>query len=174
MIRRATTKKVWGMYSLNVLERFPSRFLLLASFCLNSLFDRFRIITIILLVTGLIGCGQITQTAIKLNLNVSRIDKIQTKGKIDNQVYLKGTVESRAPFLETGAYELTDDTGSIWIFTKAELPKIGAEITIKGKILYQSIVIAELGNKDVGDFYIEELERVEVKNPNQEDNDEQQ
>ena len=114
--------------------------------------------------TGLISCSQITETAIKLNLNVSRIDKIQRKGKIDNQVYLKGTVESQAPFIETGAYELADNTGSIWIFTTAELPNIGTEITIKGKIHYQSIVVSELGNQDVGDFYIEELERIEEEN----------
>ena len=32
---------------------------------------------------------------------------------------------------------------------------------IKGKIRYQGIVIPQLGNRDVGDFYIEELERRE-------------
>jgi hypothetical protein len=102
--------------------------------------------------------------AIQLDLNVSQIEKIQIKGKIENQVYLKGIVESRAPFLETGAYQLADNTGSIWIFTTAELPKIGTKITIKGKIRYQSIVVPQLGNKDVGDFYIEELERIEEEN----------
>ncbi len=117
-----------------------------------------------LLVTGLISCGQITETALKLNLNVSKVRKIQTENKIDNQVYLKGTVESRAPFLETGAYELTDNTGSIWILTTTELPKIGAEITIKGKIRYQSIVVPQFGNQDVGDFYVEELERIDHQN----------
>ncbi|MGB3513982.1 MAG: DNA-binding protein [Microcoleaceae cyanobacterium] len=126
---------------------------------------------IMLLVIGLISCGQITETAIKLNLNVGRIGKIQTKGKIDRQVYLKGIVESRAPFLETGAYELTDDTGSIWIFTRAELPKIGAEITIKGKVRYQSIVVSELGDQDVGDFYVEEVERIDSQNQNQNQED---
>ncbi|NEQ40465.1 MAG: DNA-binding protein [Okeania sp. SIO3I5] len=145
-------------------QKFPSGFLLLNSYLLNSLFDKLRIILMMFLVTGLISCNQITQTAIKLNLNVSRIDKIQTKGKIDNQVYLKGTVESRAPFIETGAYELTDNTGSIWIFTTAELPEIGTEITIKGKIRYQSIIVSELDNRDVGEFYIEEVERIEAEN----------
>ncbi len=168
MITRSPTKKALEMNYIQILQRFTSSFLLLNSALLNSLFDKFRIILIMFLVTGLISCSQITQTAIKLNLNVSQIDKIQRKGKIDNQVYLKGTVESRAPFIETGAYELTDNTGSIWVFTTAELPKIGTEITIKGKIRYQSIVVSELGNQDVGDFYIEELERIE------EDNDEQQ
>ena len=37
-------------------------------------------------------------------------------------------------------------------------------IEIKGKIHYQSIVVPQLGNKDVGDFYIEELERIEEEN----------
>lgn len=173
MNRRTQTKKALGMNSIKILKKFPSGFLLLASLLLNPLFDKLKIILIMLLGIGLISCGQITETAIKLNLNVSRIGKIQTKGKIDRQVHLKGIVESRAPFLETGAYELTDDTGSIWIFTTAELPNIGTEITIKGKIRYQSIVVPELGNKDVGDFYVEEIERVEVKNPNQEDNEQQ-
>ncbi|NET25099.1 hypothetical protein [Okeania sp. SIO1I7] len=161
-------KNVLRMNLLKILQKFPFGFLFIRSLCLNSLFDKFKIILILLLVTNLISCGKITETAIKLNLNVSRISKIQTKGKIDRQVYLKGTVESQAPFLETGAYELTDDTGSIWIFTTAELPEVGTEITIKGKISYQSIVVPELGNQDVGDFYVEEIERVEVQNQNQE------
>ncbi len=164
MRTRSPTKKALGMNYIQIFQRFPSGFLLLNSYLLNSWFDKFRIILMMFLVTGLISCNQITQTAIKLNLNVSRIDKIQTKGKIDNQVYLKGTVESRAPFIETGAYELTDNTGSIWIFTTGELPKIGTEITIKGKIRYQSIIVSELGDRDVGDFYIEELERIEEEN----------
>ena len=54
-----------------------------------------------------------------------------------------------------------DNTGSIWIFTTAELPKVGTKMIIKGKICYQGIVVPKLGNKDVGDFYIEELERRE-------------
>ncbi|ABG53177.1 hypothetical protein Tery_4171 [Trichodesmium erythraeum IMS101] len=145
-------------------HRFLSNVLLFTSSLLNQFLVQFRMILIIFLVSGLIGCNQITETAIKLNLNVSWIGKIQRKGKIDNQVYLKGVVEGRAPFLETGAYELTDSTGSIWILTRAELPKIGAKITIKGKIHYQSIVVPQLGNKDVGDFYIEELERIEEEN----------
>lgn len=135
------------------------------------LINRVKISMIMLLFTGIISCGNLTKTALKLNLNVSRIDKIQTKGKIDNQVYLKGKVESLAPFLGTGAYELADDTGSIWIFTREKLPNIGSEITIQGKVRYQSIVVPGLGNKDVGDFYVEELEKIESQNQNQEDND---
>jgi len=164
MITSSPTKKVLGMNYIQILQRFPSCFLLFNSYVLDSLFDKFRIILMMFLVTGVISCSQITQTAIKFNLNVSRIDRIQTKGKIDNPVYLKGTVESSAPFIETGAYELTDNTGSIWIFTTAELPKIGTEITIKGKIRYQSIIVSELGDRDVGDFYIEEVERIEKEN----------
>lgn len=171
MRTREATKKVLGMNLLKILHKFPFSFLFIPSFCLNPLFNKFKIILVMLLVTSLISCGKITETAIKLNLNVSRISKIKTKGKIDNQVYLKGTVESQAQFLETGAYELTDDTSSIWIFTTAELPEVGMEITIKGKIRYQSIVVSELGNQDVGDFYVEEVERVEVKNSNQEENE---
>lgn len=151
-----------------ILYKFPSGFLPVTYSFLNPFFAQLKIILLILLANGIISCNQITETAIKLNLNVSRIEKVQTKGKIDNQVYLKGTVESIAPFIETGAYELTDDTGSIWIFTTTELPKIGVEITVKGKIRYQSIVVPKLGNQDVGDFYIEEIERIKLNNQNQE------
>ncbi|MGK7923559.1 MAG: hypothetical protein AB4080_26535 [Trichodesmium sp.] len=168
MITRSPTKKALTINYIQMFHKFPSYFFLLNSSLLNLLFDKFRIILIMFLMTGLISCSQITETAIKLNLNVSRIDRIQKKGKIDNQVYLKGTVESLAPFIETGAYELTDNTGSIWIFTTSELPKIGTEITIKGKIRYQSIVVPQLDNQDVGEFYIEEVERIKLNNQNQE------
>ncbi len=169
MKNRLQIKKKLEINSLNVWQYFLYCFLIIASPKLNLLLRKFRIISIILLTIGVISCGQITDTAVKLNLNVSRINKIQTKNKINNQVYLKGTVESNAPFLGTGAYELTDDTGSIWIFSRNKLPNIGEKITVKGKVRYQSIIISGLGNKDVGDFYLEELERMETQN--QEDNE---
>ncbi|MEB3339719.1 hypothetical protein [Okeania sp.] len=161
MMTRPPKKKAFEMNYIKILDKFSFSFSLLNSSLLNSSFDKFRTILIMFLVMGVISCSQIEQTAIKLNLNVSRIEKIKSKGKIDNQVHLKGTVESIAPFIETGAYELKDNTGSIWILTKTNLPKIGTEITVKGKVHYQSIVVPEMGNQDVGDFYIQELERIE-------------
>lgn len=131
------------------------------------LIERVKISMMMLLLTGIVSCSNLTKTALKLNLNVSRIGNIQTQDKIDNQVYLKGKVESLAPFIGTGAYELADDTGSIWIFTREKLPNIGSEITIQGKVRYQSIVVPGMGNKDVGDFYVEELARIESQNKNQ-------
>lgn len=154
-------EKALGMNCIQIFQKFLFDFLLLTSSSLNPFLPEFRMVLIIFLASGLISCNQITEMAIQLDFNVSRIENIQRRGKIDNEVYLKGVVESRAPFLETNAYELVDNTGSIWIFTTAELPKIGTKMIIKGKIRYQGIVVPQLGNKDVGDFYIEELERRE-------------
>jgi hypothetical protein len=80
--------------------------------------------------------------------------KDKRKGKV---VYLTGKVTQVAPFVDNGAYQLQDDTGGVWIVTESNLPSFGKVISIKGKIQYQSL---PLGDRDLGDFYIIELEKL--------------
>ncbi len=78
--------------------------------------------------------------------------KEKRKGKV---VHLTGKVTQVAPFVDNGAYQLQDDTGSVWVVTENSTPDFGKIISIKGKIQYQSL---PFGDRDLGDFYIIELE----------------
>lgn len=106
-----------------------------------------------LLLGGILGCGSLAQ----MNAPVTNIREIQENHANYSTIYLKGRVENQAPFLGTGAYQVRDETGSIWVFTTQGLPNKGDEIVVKGEVQYKSIPLA---GQDLGEVYIEELEQV--------------
>ena len=85
------------------------------------------------------------------------VDKISDKhiGKI---VYVKGRIVHLAPFVDNAAYQLEDVTGKVWVVTSQANPKLGQQITIKGRIEYQSLPFAE---QELGDLYLVELEHLD-------------
>jgi len=117
---------------------------------------------VLLFVTGLVGCGSITHSETWINLNTVKIDQLQQRQKIGAKVYLRGKVESQAPFLGAAAYQLQDNTGSIWVFTTQPLPPLQQDLLIQGKVEYKSILIKDMKGKDIGDVYIKEIERIDI------------
>jgi hypothetical protein len=107
-----------------------------------------------LVIIGLYGCT----SWVKSGLGVTAVEQIQTNWQQKDTVYLKGIVENRAPFLQSGAYQLQDDTGSIWVMTNSTLPNIGDRLVIKGQVSYQSIPLA---GQELGEVYVTELEQLE-------------
>ena len=123
--------------------------------------QRFSIGSLLLiLTTGLLSCGNLPLSQLNLGLNVASIGDIQQKRQVDGEVYLRGKVENRAPFVGNAAYQLQDGTGKIWILTKQDLPKLGDEVLLKGEVRYKSITLKELAGKDLGEVYIEEMEQL--------------
>ncbi|HEY9809449.1 MAG TPA: hypothetical protein V6D13_08905 [Halomicronema sp.] len=109
--------------------------------------------TISLMLGGILGCGNLAQ----INMQVTNIADIRQNHTKYSTIYLKGKVENQAPFLGTGAYQVRDETGSIWVFTTQVLPTKGDEILLKGEVQYKSIPLA---GQDLGEVYIDELEQV--------------
>ena len=66
------------------------------------------------------------------------------------------SINQKAPFINTAAYQIQDKTGSVWVVTQQTPPAIEQKIAIKGKIQYQSLPLAQ---QELGDFYIQELEQ---------------
>jgi hypothetical protein len=110
--------------------------------------------------SALLSCGNLPMSQLNLGLNVASIGDIQQKRQVDTEVYLRGKVENRAPFVGNAAYQLQDGTGSIWILTKQTLPQLGDEVLLKGEVRYKSITLKELRGKDLGEVYIEEMEQL--------------
>ena len=90
--------------------------------------------------------------------SVSQIKDVQQQKRVDSKVYLKGKVANQAPFLEGGAYELQDNTGSIWVVTSRPLPNAGEERSIQGRLKYESIPVE--GN-ELGEFFVLEEQQLE-------------
>jgi hypothetical protein len=128
-------------------------------FARNSLIRRS---CILLLVGGLIGCSALADLGIAVpylgDPPVNNVDDLSEKrrGAI---VYIRGIVKGYAPFLNSGAYQVQDKTGIIWIRTEKKPPQQGQEVVIKGKLDYQSIPV---GTQELGEFYVVELEQLEL------------
>ena len=101
-----------------------------------------QISIVLLFVTGLVSCQSISHSESWINFNTAKIELLQQKQKIGAKVYLRGKVKSHAPFLGAGAYQLQDNTGSIWVFTTQPLPPLGQDLLIQGKVEYKSILIS--------------------------------
>lgn len=90
--------------------------------------------------------------------SVTKISDIPQLQKTTATVYLQGRVANRAPFMRDGAYQLQDDTGTIWVFANQPLPTIGDILAIEGQLQFQSI---PLGGQDFGEVFVIEQRVIE-------------
>lgn len=114
----------------------------------------------LVLASGFFSCGNLPMSQLNLGFNVASIGDIQQKRQVDGEVYLRGKVENRAPFVGNAAYQLQDGTGTIWVLTNQALPQVGDEVLLKGEVRYKSITLKELAGKDLGEVYVEEMEQL--------------
>jgi hypothetical protein len=105
------------------------------------------------LISGLmISCSPLNP----LGLASGEYTAIAELGKISNQsnITLKGIVVNVAPFLEGGAYQLQDATGTVWVRTDKPLPAKGSSLAVKGELKYEAIFV---GKQQLGESYLLEL-----------------
>lgn len=100
---------------------------------------------LLLLLEGTYGCNRLVNFSLALTgqPQVSPIAQLQKQQNPPTTVYLQGKVGYRAPFLASGAYLLSDDTGSIWVITEESLPTTGETILIEGQVRYARISVGE-------------------------------
>lgn len=68
----------------------------------------------------------------------------------------EGEVTRHLPLLGQSLYEVTDDSGAIWVKTEASPPNLGQRVSLRATIRYESILMR---GQDIGEHYAEELER---------------
>jgi hypothetical protein len=73
---------------------------------------------------GLLGCRETT-----INKLLAEPNRYH-----DEEVGLSGQVIKSASVLGTGAYQLDDGTGTIWVVSKEGVPRQGARVVVKGKV----------------------------------------
>jgi hypothetical protein len=77
--------------------------------------------------------GTVLLTACPSKTNISRInaDPDRYRGK---EVGVAGTVTNSYGAMGTGAYEIDDGTGKIWVATKRGVPTRGSQVGAKGYV----------------------------------------
>ncbi|MFP5271812.1 hypothetical protein [Coleofasciculus sp.] len=93
-------------------------------------------------------------------VDLTAIGEIQSAQNANTVLYLQGQVIAQAPFLNSGAYQLQDTTGKIWVVSNQELPNVGDQVVIGGQLQFQSIPI---GGQEMGEVYLQETEQLERK-----------
>jgi len=71
-------------------------------------------------------------------------------------VHLSGQVDQHLPLVGQNLYQLTDDSGSVWVLTPNPLPPVGESLKIEATVRYEVIM---LQGQDIGEYYVEELSR---------------
>ncbi|MBW4441328.1 MAG: hypothetical protein KME10_08860 [Plectolyngbya sp. WJT66-NPBG17] len=81
--------------------------------------------------------------------------KIREVGaKRDRTVQVEGKIKAQAPLMGgQRAYEVQDETGSVWIVTGRSVPAIGSSVNVQGKVRLQKI---DLAGQDQSTVYIEQ------------------
>ena len=133
--------------------------------------ERFKATVSVLLLSGLLlgGCTSPKSTADtelptttslpsaapKLRLTKQATVPISSvaAGEGDKKVTISGTVAKRVAILGGWLYQVSDNSGSVWVLTTASDPTVGQVATVEGTIRYEAIAVGEI---DAGDVYLEE------------------
>ena len=75
---------------------------------------------------------------------------IQTQ-PADQSVQVKGKVITVAPMIKQVAYEVQDSSGSIWVMSQKQPPKLDSEISTTGKVKFESI---QVEGQEIAERYI--------------------
>lgn len=110
------------------------------------------------------GCTSTNESGANFTSNfkftgaVTSVRSLQQNQAIGTTIHLRGKVGAHAPLLGGQVYELTDETGKIWVLTQETPPNPGDEVVIKGQVRFKSI---PLNGKEQGSIYVEQQEQVE-------------
>jgi hypothetical protein len=83
-----------------------------------------------------------------------RVKANQVSQKRDRIVQVQGKIKAQAPLMAgKRAYEVQDETGSVWVVSDRAVPATGSQVSVQGKVKFQKI---EIGGKDQSSVYIEQ------------------
>lgn len=86
------------------------------------------------------------------NRSVLEIDSVAAE-QVDQTVAIAGTVTQRVALLDGWLYQVSDDSGSLWVLTHSSAPALDEAVTVEGIVRYEAIVVEEI---DAGEIYLEE------------------
>lgn len=86
---------------------------------------------------------------------VTEISEIQNQDQATETIKIEGIVKKIIPLIDRKGFEVKDQTGSIWVVTQGNIPKIGDRISVEGRLKSQEFIIGEEHFKE---FYLESME----------------
>lgn len=99
---------------------------------------------------GITGCTNLINWGIAFP-QIQEITQIKNETNLTQSVIIQGKIEKSIPLLNSYAYKIKDETGSIWVVTPSQKFEQGEDVTIQGQLKYRDITIED---KDWGEFYV--------------------
>jgi hypothetical protein len=118
-----------------------------------SQIERISAILSTLLLVGLLtlGCGDRVTKIADIEKNISQYTDE------DGEVTIKGTVVETfsLPFIKTGAYQVNDQTGKLWVIREGDIPSRGEAVKVTGTVTLSF----EFNGKPLGTVLMEKVEK---------------
>ncbi|WP_017661985.1 hypothetical protein [Baaleninema simplex] len=108
---------------------------------------RRKVLPFLPILLSLAGCG--------VGVDITPIAELERFGE-NTEAIVRGTTVDRAPFVDGGAYQLQDETGTVWVVSDDTLPELGQPLQVTGQFVERSIPI---NGVDYGEAYLEEIDR---------------
>jgi len=80
--------------------------------------------------------------------------RVQEISQQQSRIKVEGIVLNVIPLIDGFAYELKDETGSVWVVTGEEKPQMGDLLSVEGRVKYQDFII---DGEDQGSVYLEQV-----------------
>jgi len=120
----------------------------------------FSKVGLVVLCLSTIGCSASPDLPAASNNVLSMMEpgeRVQIRdvgSKRDRVVQVEGKIKAQAPLMGgQRAYEVQDNTGSVWVVTGRAVPAIGSQVNVQGKVRLQKI---NLAGQDQSAVYIEQ------------------
>ena len=96
--------------------------------------------------------------------DTTKIEEIKNHPDLKTTIKVKGTIKKIIPLLGRKAYEISDQTGSVWVITEQKIPAVGEVVSIEGILKYQDILI---DGENLKEFYLQQVENPQNNNSHQ-------
>ena len=119
-----------------------------------------RLLTLALVLWSLSGCKYLINLgfASPQVVEIARISEDKAKS---TTIAVRGRVEKTVPLLNRIAYQIKDNSGSIWVVSDHRKPTIGEEIVVEVVPKYQKITIT---GENLGGLYLREVQPEDKSN----------
>jgi hypothetical protein len=119
-------------------------------------FSRFGVVVLCLSAIGCSGSPNLPAVSNNLlsGLDGERVKANQVSTKRDRLVVVQGQIKSQAPLMGgKRAYEVRDETGSVWVVSDRAFPAVGSQVNAQGVVKVQKI---EIAGQEQSTAYIEQ------------------
>lgn len=122
---------------------------------MNYILRIFTLGIIPILLYGILGLTNIINLG-GFSSDIRHVSQKQEDAEKNKNVTINGIVKKIVPLAGSIAYQVEDNTGTIWVVSENKPPQIGSKIVIKGIREYQSIPI---GEQELGEYYVVETKK---------------